>query len=68
MNNLYKVVEYTAFGKTKKVRAELYNMTPDEEPQEYLWVERGEDYYALMSSQLKNKRVAIITRNEWLKN
>lgn len=68
MNNLYKVVEYTAFGKTKRVRAELHNMAPDEEPDEYLWVERPEDYYALMSSKLKNKKVAIINRNEWLKN
>lgn len=68
MSSNYKIVNYTAFGQTKNVRAELHNMTPDQDPEEYLWIERGEDYYALMSPQLKNKRVAIIHRNEWLKN
>ena len=33
---------------------------------EELWVERPEDWYALMSESLKYKRVRVIDRNEWL--
>lgn len=58
---------YKAFGKTKKVKIEKHNMKNEEEYEEILWVERGEDYYALMSPQLKNKKVAIVTRDNWLK-
>lgn len=58
---------YTAFGKTKLVRATPHNMTEDETPEEILWVERGEDEYALMSPQYKNKKVAIVYRQDWLR-
>ena len=60
-------IEYTAFGKTKRVLANKHNMKDDEtEYDEVLWVERPEDYYALMSTQLKNKRVVIVKRDDWI--
>lgn len=62
-----KRIEYTAFGKTRVVLVELHNMTEDEEHETILWVERGEDYYALLSPQLKDKKVAVVTRDAWLK-
>jgi hypothetical protein len=34
---------------------------------EELWIERTEDWYALQSPQLRNKRVRIVTREDWLK-
>ena len=42
-------------------------MTEDQEHETTLWVERGEDYYALLSPQLRDKKVAIVTRDAWLK-
>lgn len=60
-------VMYTAFGKTKQVTVtEFHNMTKDEVPDELLWVERSEDYYALLSPRLKDKKVAVVTRSAWL--
>ena len=64
MKKLY--IEYTAFGKTRLVKAEPYNMEPTELHEEVLWVERGEEMYALGSPQLKGKRVAIVHRKDWL--
>lgn len=60
-------LSYTNFGKTADVEVELHNMKEGEEPEEFLWVERTEDYYAIMSPQLRNKRVAIVTRRAWLR-
>ena len=34
---------------------------------EDLWVERPEDWYALMSESLKYKRVRVITEEDWKK-
>ena len=62
-----KRIEYTALGKTRVVPVELHNMTEDQEHETTLWVERGEDYYALLSPQLRDKKVAIVTRDAWLK-
>ena len=62
-----KRIEYTAFGKTRVVPVQLHNMTEDQEHETTLWVERGEDYYALLSPQLRDKKVAIVTRDAWLK-
>jgi hypothetical protein len=61
-----KYADYTAFSKTRRVPLELYHMTEYEEPEELLWVERGEDYYALLSPQLKTKRVGVVTRRAWM--
>lgn len=61
---------YTIFNETKLVEVEVYKngyKTEDITWEEELWVERGEDWYALGSSQLKNKRVRVIRREEWLR-
>lgn len=60
------IVKATFFGKTKMVRADPHNMSTSETPEEILWVERGEDMYALMSPQLKNKKVAVVRREDWI--
>lgn len=65
-------VDYSKFGQTRTVSAyvanagggsrsgPIYGWDTD------LWVESTEDYYALGSPQLKNKRVLIVTREAWL--
>ena len=62
---------FTKFGKTRMVPVVVYlnNKQLKEvfEWDEDLWVERPEDWYALMSESLKYKRVRVIDRNEWLK-
>ncbi len=65
-------VEYTKFGKTKIVEAEVrVNNWPVKDNEKnwdsILWVERGEDEYVMMSSEYKDKRILIIDRNNWLK-
>lgn len=60
---------YTAFGQTKLIEVEVWQNNKKIESDvwdEELWVERSEDWYALMSSQLVNKKVRIIERNKWL--
>lgn len=63
---------YTSpWGETKILSVVIYGFhgivsgetTWDEE----LWVERAEDWYALQSPQLRNKKVRVVTREEWLK-
>ena len=61
------MIKHTEFGKTKRVRAQCYNMNDDEKHDIVLWCERGEDMYALSSPQYKGKKVAIVHRNDWLK-
>lgn len=58
-------IKHTEFGKTKLVRAVPHNMQPHETPDHVLWVERGEDLYALESKDLKGKKVAIVHRVDW---
>lgn len=65
-----KTAPYTIFGKTKEVpiRVHLNGKDIDSDTwDDELWIERGEDWYALMSSDLKHKKVRIIERNIWLK-
>ena len=62
--------KYTIFGETKEVPVKVYldNKQIDSDTWDIdLWVERGEDWYALMSSEIKNKKVRIIERSIWLK-
>lgn len=65
-------IEATFFGKTRTVEAQLWynNQKLDSSEvaieEEVLWVERGEDWYALMSPGLRNKMVAVVTREAWL--
>lgn len=62
---------YTIFNETKSIPVKVWykdkidpNLT---EWDETLWVERGEDWYALMSSSLRDKRVRIVERDIWIK-
>jgi len=63
---------YTIFNKTKNVPVRVwYNGKIDLTITEWdtdLWIERGEDWYALMSSGLRDKRVRIIERDIWLRS
>lgn len=61
---------YTIFNETKMIKVEVYvngNKTDDLIWDDTLWIERGEDWYAMMSSQLKNKRIRVIKREDWLR-
>jgi len=60
------IITATFFNKTKRVLAYCHNMTPDEQFDRVLWVERSEDSYALLSPQLRDKKVAIVHRSDWL--
>ena len=65
-----KTAPYTIFGKTKEVPIKVWqnNKQIDSETWDIdLWVERGEDWYALMSKELVNKKVRIIERSVWLR-
>lgn len=59
-------IKATFFGKTKIVKAYPHNMAENEAPDKILWVEKGEDEYALLSSQYRDKKVAIVYRRDWL--
>lgn len=60
-------IKYTAFGSTRLVDVvEWHNCDPGFH-ETTLWVERGEDYYALLSPQLRDKKVAVISRENWIK-
>ena len=63
----YTTIEFTAFQKTKVVRAECWNMLSSEKPDDVLFVERGEDMYALDNEMYRDRKVAIVHRNDWLK-
>ena len=62
---------FTIFGKTRMVETVVYlnniRLNSCLEWDEDLWVERHEDWYALMSDNLKYKRVRVIERDKWLK-
>ncbi len=58
---------YTAFGKTKLVRATPHNMKETDTPDEILWIERAEDEYALITATLKAKKIAVVYREDWLR-
>lgn len=61
------IITATFFGKTLPVKtSQLHNMSEGDTPDEILWIERPEDYYALSSRQLKDKKVACIERQDWL--
>lgn len=63
--------EYTIFNRTATIPLVVYlqNKKIDSDSwDETLWVERGEDWYALMSDRLKNKKVRVIERDIWIKN
>lgn len=62
---------YHKFKETRLVEVRVMvdgHYTEDTEWDDTLWVERGEDYYAMMSPQLKGKRVRIIDRELFLRS
>ena len=62
---------YTIFGKTKLVEVVVYQNNKKIESSDWdeeYWIERGEDWYGLMSTQLRDKKVRVITRESWLKS
>lgn len=62
-------VYYEMFGKKKLLPVIVYfsghQVDPEDGWEETLWIERNEDWYALMSPTLKAKRVRIMTKEEW---
>lgn len=60
-------IKLTKFGQTKWVKATPHNMREDEIPQKILWIEREEDYYALMNAAYASHRIAIVRREDWLR-
>jgi len=61
---------HTEFGKTKLCPVVVYqngNKINSDEWDDTLWIERGEDWYAFSSPDLKNKRVRVIEREIWLR-
>ena len=65
-----KTAPYTAFGKTKQVPIVVYRNNKIEKDvcfwDDELWIERSEDWYALMSYP-KSSFIRIIERNIWIK-
>jgi len=59
-------IPYKAFGKLKLVEAQPQNGATPEDYYTTLWIERGEDWYSMMSPQLKGKKVMVVTREAWL--
>lgn len=60
--------KYTAFGKTVELPVIIYyqNQEVDSDSwDETLWVEREEDWYALMSPRLKNKFVRVVQAKDF---
>ena len=59
------------FGESRLCKAEVYDgdkgLCSSESWDELLWVERGEDMYALLSPQLRNKKVLVVKREDWLR-
>jgi len=65
-----KVAPHTAFRKTKLLPIKVFLNNKEIESETWdtnIWIERGEDWYGLMSSDLKDKKVRIIERSVWLK-
>lgn len=63
---------YTSpWGETKTLEVVIHgfhgNLVGETVWDEELWIERPEDWYAMQSPQLRNKRVRIVTRDDWFK-
>lgn len=65
MKKKFKII-YKAFGKTKRVEvSHVHNMDWGDTADEVMFVCRPEDMYALISPQLKDKKVAVVTSKDW---
>lgn len=63
---------YTIFGKTKNIEVVTWTNNKQDRPAKHkwddtLWIERGEDMYALMAYARKGKTVRIVRREDWLR-
>jgi hypothetical protein len=61
---------YTIFNETRMVEVQVYrdgHKIAGTEWDKELWIERGEDWYAMQSPQLRGKRVRVIMREQWLR-
>jgi hypothetical protein len=63
---------YTIFGKTKLIPVSTFTRGKEDSPAKQtwdkeLWVERGEDWYALLSVDLYEKTVRVVKREIWLR-
>lgn len=62
---------HNEFGEDRMVKVVVWLNNKEIESSEWdeeYWIERGEDWYGLMSPQFKDKKVRVITRDEWLKS
>jgi hypothetical protein len=64
-----KTVPYKMFGKTKMVPHITYTNQKEDIPaksswDDTLWIERGEDWYAL--SSLRNKTILVVKREDFI--
>lgn len=64
---------YTIFGKTKMVPVVTYTNGKKDEPSKIewdhdLWIERGEDWYALLGPPYNKSTVRVIEREVWLRS
>ena len=66
-----KLAPHSEFGQTKSCPVVIHykgEKIESETWDETLWIERGEDWYALLSPELKNKKVRIVERDIWLRS
>ena len=65
-----RTAPFTIFGETKEVPVKVYRNNKLEEDVDFwddeMWVERGEDWYGLMSYP-KSYYVRVVERDVWLK-
>ncbi len=63
-----KTAPYTAFKETRDVPLEVYlhgRLIDSDWWTETLWVERSEDWYGLMASGMKDKRIRVVDADKW---
>ena len=60
-------IEATFFGRTRIVNATPHNMRADEAPEEIMWVDNDIDLYGRMAPNMRHKKIALVSREDWLK-
>lgn len=66
VKNPVVIMEACLFERRKRVKATLYYMSEGETPDRILFISRGEDWYALIAYEREGKKVAVITREDWM--
>lgn len=62
------IAPHTEFGKTKNIPVVVYlnnKIIESNSWDETMWIERPEEMYGLMASNLKNKKVRVINSDIW---